>query len=54
MKNTIAFTFQFLAILGAINLLILFWTIAAVAVGDPNVQHIPFWDAQILFIVSLF
>lgn len=46
------FTLQAIMWLVILDAFIVMWTMASVAAGDTSVQHIPFWDAQIRFIVD--
>lgn len=44
--------FQGLAFLAFADAMIVMVTMLAIAQGE-NVQHVPFWDAQIRFVVSI-
>ena len=46
------FVLGMIAVLLVIDVMILFTMLMGIAAGDPNVVHVPFWDAQIKFIVS--
>lgn len=53
MLEVIKYFWKIVLVFIFVDITILFFTIFSIGFGDSGVQHIPFWDAQIAFIINL-